>query len=670
VRDISRIEIRRLYNRDYILNDTISTPDQPDAIAVSEIQPWAESLWKWIAAFMTFAALLWNIDFFEWFGFAFVQEQYYAFIMALALPVVFLSVRIDRSSGKIVPWYDFVLAAISLVLLIYVSINFLWLREFGLGGSTTFAISLGAIIMFLVIDGLRRSAGYIMLGVALVFIIYAPLGHLIPGPLVGSKTELWQLAINMGFNPNALFGIPLQVGTTIVIMFILFGQVLFKAGGGRFFTELAMATVGHRRGGAAKISVVASALFGTISGTAVSNVVTTGIMTIPLMRKAGYRATHAGAIEAVASTGGQFMPPIMGAAAFLMAEMIEVPYAEIALAAIIPSVLYYLAVFVQVDLIAARDNIKFVEEELPSAWEVFRAGWHFILPFAVLIYTLFELNMPPQKAAIYSTATLVISFFKPYGEDRLKLRDLWEIFYSTGHLVVELLMIVATAGFVIGILNLTGLGFALTFSLTELAGGNLFILLLISAIICIVLGMGMPTLAIYVLLGALIAPAIVEAGVDHIPAHLFILYFGMMSMITPPIALAAFAAATLTKADPMTTGFVGMKYGWTAYFVPFLFVFSPTLLLIGEPENIVVDMTTAVLGVYFASVAVVGYLTRRLYLPIRILMAAAGLAALLPHGLFEVAPIINIIGVVVGITIFAFEKFADRGNPPVSAGAA
>ena len=233
---------------------------------------------------------------------------------------------------------------------------------------------------------------------------------------------------------------------------------------------------------------------------------------------------------------------------------------------LVPSVLYYLAVFVQVDLIAARDNIKFVEQDMPKAGTVLREGWHFVIPFAVLIYTLFELNLPPQRAAIWSSATLVIAFFKPYNGKKLLLSELFDVFRSTGHLVIELLMIVATAGFVIGILNLTGLGFALTFSLTELAGNNIVILLLISAVICIVLGMGMPTLAIYVLLGALIAPAIVEAGVPDIPAHLFILYFGMMSMITPPIALAAFAAATITKANPMVTGLVAMKFGWTALF--------------------------------------------------------------------------------------------------------
>ena len=626
------------------------------------MQPWAQTVWRGLAATMTFAALLWNVDFFEWLGFAFVPEQYYAFIMGFCLAVVFLSVRINRSEEGRVPWYDVLLSIVALALLFYVGSNFLYLKEFGWAESTDLAIGIGAVLMVLILEGLRRSAGYIMLFIALVFIVYAPLGHLIPGQLVGAKTEMWKLAVNMGFNPNALFGIPLQVGTTIVVMFILFGQVLFKAGGGQFFTDLAMATVGHRRGGAAKISVVASALFGTISGTAVSNVVTTGIMTIPLMRKAGYSARDAGAIEAIASTGGQFMPPIMGAAAFLMAEMLEIPYSEIVIAAIVPSLLYYFAVFVQVDLIAAKDNIKFVDVTLPRAFEVLRDGWHFILPFAVLIYTLFEMNMPPERAAIYSTASLVFSFFKGYRGEKLKLSDLYEIFWSTGRLVIELVMIVATAGFVIGILNLTGLGFALTFALVGIAGDSLLILLLISAVICIILGMGMPTLAIYVLLGALIAPAVVEAGVADIPAHLFILYFGMMSMITPPIALAAFAAATLTKADPMATGFAAMKFGWTAYLVPFLFIYSPTLILFGEPGDIVINVSTAFFGTYLGSVAVIGFFSRRLNTILRIGLGAAGLAAMLPFEAFDGAMMVKISGVVVGCAIILYEIISAKGR--------
>ena len=625
------------------------------------MQPWARMTWRALSALMTFIALLWNIDLFQDLGFALVNEQYYAFVMALALAVVFLSVRLNRSEDGRVPWYDILLALISMVTLFYVAANFLWLRdEGGLGGNTDLGIAIGAVLMVLILDGLRRSAGYIMLIVAGIFVLYAPFGHLVPGPLVGAEVSLAKLAINMGFNTNALFGIPLQVGTTIVIMFILFGQVLMQAGGGAFFTDIAMATVGRRRGGAAKISVVASGLFGTISGTAVSNVVTTGIITIPLMQRSGYRATHAGAIEAIASTGGQFMPPIMGAAAFLMAETLEIPYGDIVIAAIVPSLLYYFAVFIQVDLIAAKEDITFVDDNMPRPVDVLKDGWHFILPFAVLIYTLFELNLPPERAAIYSTATLVIAFFKGYCGEKLKLTDLFEIFASTGRVVIELLMITATAGFVIGILNLTGLGFALTFSLIGIAGESQIILLLIAAVVCIVLGMGMPTLAIYVLLSALIAPALVESGMEAVPAHLFILYFGMMSMITPPIALAAFAASTLTKADPMATGFAAMKFGWTAYFVPFLFVYSPTLILLGDPGDIVINVTTAIIGTYYASLGVVGYLVRPMNPLFRLLMIAAGLAAMLPYEIFAEAGLLNAAGVAIGALVIAFEVVLGR----------
>ncbi|MEE8333756.1 MAG: TRAP transporter fused permease subunit [Alphaproteobacteria bacterium] len=617
-----------------------------------ELQPWARGWSNALAATMVIAAIMWNIDFFEWLGFAFVNEQYYAVIMAMALAVVFMTVRIDRSQDRPMPWYDAGLALLAFVVLLYVGYHFLELKEREYADSTTKVIVLGAIISVLIIDGLRRSAGYILLCVVGVFLIYAPFAHLVPGKLVGNEIQLWKLAVNLGFNPNALFGLPLQVGTTIVIMFILMGQLLFKAGGGAFFTDLAMATMGRRRGGAAKISVVASALFGTISGTAVSNVVTTGIITIPLMRESGYRATHAGAIEAIASTGGQFMPPIMGAAAFVMAEWLEIAYADIVVAAIVPSVLYYLAVFVQVDLIAARDGISVVDRKMPKILAVLRDGWHFIVPFVYLVYALFELNMPPAKAAIYSGVLIIAGgLFRDYNGIRLRPTDFYFVLVDTGRIVIELLMIVSAAGFVIGILNLTGLGFALTQFLIDMAGGNFWVLLMIGAVVCIFLGMGMPTTAIYILLAALVAPAIVEAGVGELQAHMFILYFGMMSMITPPIALAAFAAATITKADPMITGFVAVKFGWVAYVVPFLFVLSPTLLLDGDLLPVVTDVLTAAAGVYLVSVAVVGYFARPMGWAVRALVTVAGIAALLPDGALGLGGIADAAGVIVGAAI-------------------
>ena len=633
------------------------------------VQPLAHGVIQGLAALMTILSLLWNIDVPEWLGFAWLPEQFYAVVLGLGLAVLFLYYRLDRLEGGRVPWFDALIACTSLVVLLYVGLNFHDLQENGFSNSTAEVIALGAVITILIVEGLRRSSGYVMLAVVGLFLLYAPLGYLVPGQFQSPKVEVWKLFSNLGFNPNAIFGIPLQVGTSIVIMFILFGQVLMRAGGGHFFTDLAMASMGRRRGGAAKIAVVGSALMGTISGSAVSNVVTTGIITIPLMRKAGYSALHAGAIEAVASTGGQLMPPVMGAAAFLMAEFLELPYAQIVIAAILPSLLYYFAVFVQVDLIAGREGIAKLTDTLPRFWKVLRQGAHFVIPFVVLVYDLFELNMPAEKAAVYASGSmLVLAMFIPYNGQRIRLSDLFPILAESGMIVVSLLMVVASAGIVIGILNLTGFAFALTNWLGELASGNVWIVLVIGALTCIILGMGMPTAAAYILLAALIAPVIqdhIGSRIDDpvvagICAHMFVLYFGMMSMITPPIALSAFAAATLTKADPMTTGFVSMRLGWVAFVIPFLFVLSPTLMLFGAPLAIAMNFVTAAVGVYLISVAMEGYFTRRIGWIARTILMISGLAALLPDPALGFRGIVDAAGVVVGLAVLAIEFVRTR----------
>ena len=614
------------------------------------------------AALMTAGCLVWNLDFLTLLDMAPIEETFQAFVLGLALTVTYLTIGISRKSSDKLPWYDLVLSIFTIGLLFYVSANYLRLKETGYANSTNEVIIIGAILSFLVLEGLRRSAGYVLLCVVGVFLIYAPLAHVVPGSLVGLNLPLWQIGMNLGFNPNAIFGAPLVISTTIVIMFILMGQVLLRAGGSEFFTDLAMATMGRRRGGAAKISVMASALFGTISGAAVSNVVVTGVVTIPLMRDSGYKATHAGAIEAIASTGGQMMPPIMGAAAFLMAETLEILYAEIVIAALLPSIIYYFAAYVQVDLIAARDDISAVNQDIPRLGKVLREGWYFLPPFAVLIYLLFWANQPAAVAAVWAASVLIISgAIFSYKGRRIRLNDLYEILAETGLVTINLIMIVAAAGIVIGVLNMTGLGLALPTALISIAGDNLAILLIIAAVACIVLGMGMPTTAVYILLSALIAPAIIEAGVDDIPAHMFILYFGMMSMITPPIALAAFAAATLTKADPMATGFVAMRFGWTAYVVPFLFVISPSLLLLGDNnQQIAIDAGTALVGVYLISVAAIGYFRRPMSWPIRVLLILLGVAAMIPDQAIGFHGIGDILGCLLGILILAFESVFRR----------
>ena len=307
-----------------------------------------------------------------------------------------------------------------------------------------------------------------------------------------------------------------------------------------------------------------------------------------------------------------------------------------------------------------------MNQDIPKLKQVLKEGWYFIPPFAVLIYLLFWSNQPAAVAAVWAAAVLIVSgAIFSYKGRRIRLHDLYEILAETGLVTINLIMIVAAAGIVIGVLNMTGLGLALPTALISIAGDNLAVLLIIAAVVCIILGMGMPTTAVYILLSALIAPAIIEAGVDDIPAHMFILYFGMMSMITPPIALAAFAAATLTKADPMATGFVAMRFGWTAYVVPFLFVISPSLLLLGDDNlQIAIDAGTALVGVYLISVAAIGYFRRHMGWTIRILLILLGIAAMIPDQAVGFRGIADIGGCLFGILVLTFEAMSSRKLAP------
>ncbi|MBT8476678.1 MAG: TRAP transporter fused permease subunit, partial [Alphaproteobacteria bacterium] len=488
----------------------------------------------------------------------------------------------------------------------------------------------------------RRRAGWMLFSIVAAFLVYALFAGRVPGRLIGKELSPERLVQYVGFDPNAVFSTPLAVGTIIVLLFVFFGKLLFAAGGGAFFTDLAMAATGRSRGGSAKISVVGSALFGSISGSAVSNVVTTGVVTIPLMQRGGYTKRDAGAIEAVASTGGQLTPPIMGAAAFLMAEFLDISYFTVAAAALLPAILYYLSVFVQVDLIAGRDSIAPPETDGLTVAQVLREGWHFALPFGVLLVALFWWRMDPADSALLSAVAIVaVSFLRSYRGQRLTLGTLGRTFVETGTGMVDLILVVAAAGFVIGILNITGLGFALTLVLVDAVGGNVILLLGISAVICIILGMGMPTSGVYVLLAALVAPSLVEAGIQPIAAHLFILYFGMMSMITPPVALAAFAAATITKDDPLRTGFAAMRIGWAAFILPFVFVATPAILMDTGWGSIALNAGLAAVGIMAVTAGIVGFWGRRLGALLRIALTLLGGLAL-PLGFVPEAELLHI----------------------------
>ncbi len=485
----------------------------------------------------------------------------------------------------------------------------------------------------------------------------------------GRATDWQTLTAYLSIDVNGMLGIPLKIGTSVVISFILFGYLLMVTGASNWFTELALTAMGRFRGGSAKIAVIASALFGSISGSAVANVVATGVVTIPMIKRSGYKPHQAAAIEAVASTGGQLMPPVMGASAFLMAEFLQISYGQVVMAALIPAVLYSMALFIQTDLDAARLGMTRVpEDEIPTLRSVL-PGVHFALPFIALVVLLFAFNMSPELAALWSALGLIfLSLILGYHGKRPTVLSLLDTLRNTGISVVEIILITASAGLVIGVLAISGLGFNMTLALVSLGGGNLYLLLLLSALVCIVLGMGLPTVGVYVLLATLVAPALVEVGVQPIAAHLYVMYFGMMSMITPPVAIAAYAAAGLANADPWRTAIESVRLGWSAYVLPFLFVLSPTLILIGPPRDVAIAVVTATLGIWLVSIAVVGYWVRPVNVWNRLLFATAGLLCLIPAGAFRHAELTDLAGVIVGLMLIGYEYWASRSGQ-VRAGA-
>lgn len=483
---------------------------------------------------------------------------------------------------------------------------------------------------------LRRSAGLGILAVVAIFIAYGLLGHLAPGEFQSREATPAELLVYLTIDPNGIFGTALKVAVVIVVPYLLFGQLLSACGAGDFFNDLAMAGMGRFRGGPAKVAVSASSLFGSISGSAVGNVVGTGVVTIPMMKRSGFPATYAGAVEAVASTGGQLVPPVMGAAAFIMADYLRVDYADVMLAALPSALLYYLAIFINVDLRAGKRAIRAVDlAEIPRARATLASGWHFVLPFVVLFYTLFALNMRPERAAVYSIVVLLIgSLVFGYRGKRIRLSQIFWVVGSAGRAALDLIIVCAAAGVIIGVLNMTGLAFNLTMHIIAASGNSVVVLAVITALISIVLGMGMPTVGVYILLATLVAPALIEVGIQPMAAHLFVFYFGLMSMVTPPVALASFAAAKIADASAWDTSVEAMKLAWPAYLVPFLFLFAPALILEGSPVQIVLALASAGIGIFAVTAGMVGYLRAPAGPLLRVALVVGGILTLLPAQLF------------------------------------
>jgi TRAP transporter 4TM/12TM fusion protein len=603
-----------------------------------------------LAAFLLIAgAVFWGLDLPTRLGLLVYTEQFLAAALALALFMAYLRPEKPRA-------LEAGLAAAGLAAGFWLAVRYPVLQADVLSHGRE-ALVLSILLLVLVVDCCRRTVGLPLAFVFGFFFLYALVGHLLPGALETKRVALARLLPYLALDTSSMLGAALIIACSTVILFMLFGRLLQACGGAQFFNDVSMSLFGRYRGGPGKVEVCASALFGTISGSAVANTMSTGIITIPNMKRFGYPATMAGAIEAVASTGGQIMPPVMGAAAFLMADTLQVRYAVVALAAIVPAALYYFSVFLQVDQEAARRSIGGLDPaELPRFGRVLQAGWPFAVPFAVMFWCMLGVNLEAEPSVLIGAASLVpFGAWKGYAGARLTWRSALGAVVMTGRESVDIIVLCAVAGCVIGLLNITGLALGLSLSLVRIGEHSLPALLVVVAFISVLLGMGLPTTGVYLLVAVLAAPALVKLGVQPLAAHMFVFFFGCLSMITPPVAMAAYAAAHIAQASPMRVGWTACKLGWPAFVLPFLFVASPTLLLAGNAFDVGASVATAIVGVWLVCAAIGGFFLRELPRPKRGVFGLCGALLLIPTDAFTGAGVVNLAAVALAAVLIILE---------------
>jgi TRAP transporter 4TM/12TM fusion protein len=578
----------------------------------------------------------------QWLGQVILLTNHYLYaLLALLLPMafIFFPAFIGKGRGG-VPWYDMVLCAAAFGACLFFFLNSTNIVDQGWEFvAPDHAVYMSYILWALVLEAVRRAGGFAIFAIVGVVSVYPLFADSMPGPISGLASTAGETAAYHAMSIESILGIPMRAFAELVIGFLIFGVALQHTGGGKFFLNLAFALLGGVRGGAAKVAIFASGLMGSMSGSVITNVLTTGVMTIPAMKRTGFAPQYAGGVEACASTGGVLMPPVMGATAFIMATIIEVPYAEIAIAAAIPSALYFFGLFMQIDAYAARKQLRGLpREDLPALGPTLREGWYFVFVFALLIFMLIYLRRE-ALAPFYATAVLIL-LNQIFPHNRWSLSSVRNFLLGVAMLLTELTAILAAVGLIVGALSMTGMAGTLVNDLVFLAGGSTLILLLMGAITSFIMGIGMTVTAAYIFLAIVLAPALIHGGLDPLSVHLFILYWGMVSFITPPVALGAFAAASIAGANPMRTGLEAMRLGSIIYFVPFFFVLDPAFILHGELSRTALLFVCAVGGVILVASALQGYLmgignlhrNALLGWPIRALILFGGLALATPGG--------------------------------------
>ncbi|OGA45381.1 MAG: TRAP transporter [Betaproteobacteria bacterium RIFCSPLOWO2_12_FULL_63_13] len=586
-----------------------------------------------------------------WFGVYLPQQSHRAVSLVGALILIFLWMRAaggHRGAEALaeaavrVPWYDRLLIASVLVGSGYILFFFDQILAYTENGyidtkATVLALMLGLPLL----EATRRSVGWALPIIILSFVLLAMFQAHLPGLLFGQGYAIDEIAYAAYIGDSGIFGLPLGIAANIAIVFLIFGSLVQRAGAGRWFMDLALALTGWSRGGPAKAAVVASALFGSISGGPSSNAATTGVLTIPMMKAIGYTPAFAAAVEAVASTGGMILPPVMGSMAFIMAEWIDVPYSTIATAALTPAILYYLIVFVSVHLQAAKHGIQAIPRDvIPDFWPVMRAGWYHLIGVAVLVWYLVVKGHPPGLAGIYACIAVIATSFM--ARDRghwLTPRRMLAAFEEGIARWVVIAAITAAVGIMIGALELSGVGIKISQFIVELSGGNLYLTLLLVGVVSLIVGMGLDATPAYVTLATLMAPALVRLGVPDVAAHLYVVYWGLASFFTPPTCLAVFVTAGIAGSRIWATGWESVKLGLAAFIVPVAFVLNGGLLLQGNVITIAVAILTACIGACLLAAGVRGYLGGALNALQRLLL---GIGALLLIGPGYVPPLIGL----------------------------
>lgn len=592
------------------------------------------------------------------FGFRPVSTGYYYLMIGLFLALGFLAFPARKGELR-VRWYDWLLAILVLGSSLWMLVNAQniidrgWNLEAPLGPTL-----LAGLYVLLALEGVRRTGEWILFFFCILFATFPLYAGYMPGFLWGVQLDLAQTVTEHAYGLESIIGIPMQVVVDTLVGFIVFGVVLANTGGGAFFMDFAGAVLGRARGGPAKVAILSSGLFGMLSGSPTSNVLTTGTITIPTMKRCGYPAVYAGAVEACASTGGSIMPPVMGAAAFIMASFLNVPYAEVITAAFLPALLYYLALMLQTDCYAARHDLVGLDaSEVPPLWSTLRTGWHYIIALVVLTYLLLAWRI--EAAAPFWVALFLLIFtIATARRTGFNLRKFCELTVDVGQGLAMLVCLIAGIGLIIGAMSVTGVANSFSRELVQYAHGNVYLLLAAGAATSFVLGMGMTASACYIFLAIVLAPALIEVGIKPMAAHMYIFYWGMVSFITPPVALAAIAASSIAKADAMAIGFKALRIGSLLLILPVTFVLQPALIMDGDTFTIVQACTTATIAVVLLAAAVEGYLWRVGVLQVwaRLGIGIAGLLLFIPEGYTDV------IGAILALAVIALAAVSRRGR--------